>query len=122
MGFEDAVSKAGLTKDKIIDWRQGRLQEGGEDGGFFKGYAFLTKDSFIFVKDKQFLSGARIMFKIPVKKIKSIKKTLGMVYLSGNTADKDSNILKKIFSTKSAFMKLDNADSFITKIKELMAK
>lgn len=116
MSFEDCLNKAGLSRKKLVDWRESKILE---DDTQSSGYLFLTKKNLTFVRKKGLLTSCRVLFTIPVDKITKIQKVLGIVVIMGNLAEENDGFFKKIFKSKGAQFKLKDADSFIKKIKEV---
>lgn len=122
MSFEEAISTAGVSKPDIVKWREAKIFAGVEDETTYKGYIILTKEELMFVRSKKRFSSTKVMYRVPVKKIKKIQKIriFGRVMISANLADKDSGFFKKMFSGKNAQFKIDDADTFIAKVEKEM--
>jgi hypothetical protein len=129
MSFEDCLDKAGIKKSDLIEWKKAKIikSRGRDEQGFeiedkYKGYILITKDRFVFVKDKGLITGLKIMYDVPLKKITNINKVslIHRIKVSANISDKDSGFFKKLFSGRSAMFDVGGAGDFIKKVKSLL--
>ena len=129
MSFDDCLNKAQLSKADLVEWKEAKIiisngmdQDGYEQESKYKGFILISKNKFIFVRDKGFITGTKIMYNVPLNKINNINKIslIHRIQINANVSEKTSNFLKKMFSGKNAKFDIKNANEFVTKIKNLI--
>lgn len=123
MAFKDCIREVNIDESGILEWQEAKFyQSTGEDStSAYSGYIILTKDKLFFVSEKGFLKPIKIKYEIEISKIKSITRIplINQFYITANTADKDSGLLKKMFSRKDAQVSISDGKTFVGKVKEL---
>ncbi len=114
MQLDEALSVVKIGKEDLIDFRDAKILD---DEISYKGHIILSKNELIFIKKK----ASKAMFRIPVSKIKSLKKIpiMNLVLLSANVSEEGAGFLKKLFGRRDKKISMNDPKSFIEKVKEL---
>lgn len=119
--FQDAIKKVNIAEADILEWRKAKFyQSCGEDSSTYPGYIALTKDKLFFVCEKGFLRPIQLKYEIAISRIDKISKVplIHQFYITANTADQGSGLLKKMFGMKNARVSIEDGKTFIEKLRE----
>ena len=120
--IDDALSFGNITKEEVVDWRNAKFYESGDDySDTYKGYLILTKSRLLLISETRLFRAMRKLYDVDVSKITKVFKIplTSSFIVYANTAEKGTGFFKRLFKHKDMQVKLDDATPFFNKLKEL---